>query len=103
MFDSSKELLDKIRLGEDSRIEFKEMAFAGNKVRGPKADDLADELAAFANAKGGVLLLGVADKTREILGIPADRLDLAESFVADVVRDKIKPALYPSIERLECG
>ncbi len=101
MFDSVKEILEKIRLGEDSRIEFKEMTFAGSKVRGPRADDLAAELVAFANAKGGVLILGVEDRTREILGIPEDRLDLAESFVADIVRDKVKPALYPSIERLE--
>jgi predicted HTH transcriptional regulator len=101
MFDSAKEILEKIRLGEDSRIELKQMIFAGDKVRGPKADDLAAELAAFANAKGGILILGVGDKSREILGIPGERLDLAESFVAAVVRDKVKPALYPSIERLE--
>ncbi len=84
-----------------SRIEFKEVVFAGTKVRGPKANDLADELAAFANAKGGTLVLGVADKTREIIGIPEDRLDLVETLVTDLVRDKIRPALYPSIERLE--
>ncbi len=101
MFDSNEEILMKIRLGEDSRIEFKEMIFAGTKVRGPKADHLADELSAFANAKGGALILGVADKTREIIGIPQDRLDLAETLVTDLVRDKVKPALYPSIERLE--
>lgn len=101
MSDATQDLMERIRLGEDSRLELKEITFAGTKVRGPKAHDLADELAAFANAQGGTLILGVSDRDREILGIPEDHLDLAENFVIDLVRDKIKPALYPSIERLE--
>lgn len=101
MFDSVEEILEKIRLGEDSRIEFKEMVFAGKKVRGPRPDDLADELAAFANAKGGALVLGVADKSHDVVGIPEDQLDLAENFVVDVISNRVKPALYSSIERLE--
>ena len=47
MFDSTKELLDKIRLGESTFLEFKEVRFAGNRVSGPHRDSVADELAAF--------------------------------------------------------
>ena len=101
MFDSAEQLLDKIRLGEDSFLECKEMVFAGDKVKGPGRDELADELAAFANARGGVLILGVHDKTREVAGIPPERLDRAEQFASDIVRDSIKPPLYPVIERME--
>ena len=54
MFDSTKELLDKIRLCESTFLEFKEVRFAGNRVSGPHRDSLADELAAFANSRGGV-------------------------------------------------
>lgn len=50
---SRSELLEKIRLGEDTFLELKEVKFAGGKVRGPAQDALADELAAFANASGG--------------------------------------------------
>ena len=39
------------------------MVFAGEKVKGPRRDEVADELAAFANARGGVLVLGVDDAT----------------------------------------
>ena len=53
MFDSQKELLDKMRLGEATFLELKEVRFAGGKVRGPGRDELADELAAFANGRGG--------------------------------------------------
>ena len=36
VFDTPEQLLDKIRLGEDSLLECKEMAFAGGKVKGPR-------------------------------------------------------------------
>ena len=53
------------------------------KIRGPERDDLADELAAFANRKEGVLPLGVDDKTRQVKGIPVDKLTV-ESLVREV-------------------
>ena len=101
MLDAPEQLLQKLRLGEDSFLECKEMIFAGSKVKGPARNDLADELAAFANAHGGILVLGVEDKSREIVGIPVDRLDVAVRYVSDVARDSIRPPLDPVIERLE--
>jgi len=101
VFDSPDQLLDKIRLGEDSVLECKAMVFAGTKVKGPRPDDVADELAAFANARGGVLVFGVADGSRGVVGIPRDRLEQAERFVRELVSDLIKPPLLPIIEKLE--
>lgn len=101
MFDNAEQLGEKIRLGEDSFLECKEMVFAGEKAKGPGRDELADEVAAFANARGGVLVLGVHDKTREVAGIPAVHLDRAEQYAAMIVRDSVKPPLYPVIERME--
>ena len=49
MFDSKRELLDKIRLGEDSYLELKEVRLAGLRVREPRRGSLADEIAAFAS------------------------------------------------------
>jgi predicted HTH transcriptional regulator len=100
MLDSPQELLDKIRLGEDSSLELKELRLAGNRVHAPSQESLADELAAFANGRGGVLVLGVEDNTREIVGIPLDRLDAVEDFVRRVCNDSIRPSLVPYIERL---
>jgi len=100
MFDTVPQLLEQIRLGEDSSLELKTIVFAGDKVTGPDRQDLADELAAFANAHGGVLVLGVDDKTREVVGIAIDRLDVAERFVHELVRDLVKPPLFPRIERM---
>ena len=63
MIDTREELLAQIRLGEDSRLELKAATFRGNKVSGPHPDGLADEIAAFANSAGGVLVLGIDEET----------------------------------------
>ncbi len=100
MFEMQSELLEKIRLGEDSYLELKEVRIAGGKIRGPNQNDLADELAAFANTRGGVLLLGVHDKTREVLGIPLEHLDAVEALVRQACEDSMKPSSAPVIERV---
>jgi predicted HTH transcriptional regulator len=99
--ESNESLAARIRLGEDSLLEVKAMAFAGDRVKGPSRDELADELAAFANAHGGIVVLGIDDKTRAIQGIPLQRLDLAVRFVTELCQDAVKPALMPRIERVE--
>ena len=93
MFDNPKELLDKIRLGESTFLEFKEVRFAGGKIRGPNRNSLADGLAAFANSRGGVFVLGVEDQTHEVVGIPTDRLDAVVDFVREVCIDSIDPPI----------
>lgn len=100
MFATRTELLEKVRLGEDSFLELKEVRFAGGKVRGPTQNDLADEIAAFANTRGGVLLLGVDDNTREVLGIPVERLDAVEALVRQACEDSVTPPAAPLIERM---
>ncbi|MDR0779469.1 MAG: putative DNA binding domain-containing protein [Pseudomonadales bacterium] len=100
MLATRSELLEKIRLGEDSFLELKEVRFAGSKVRGPTQDDLADELAAFANSAGGVLVLGVENKSRAVIGIELDRLDAVEAVLREACEQSIKPSLAPIIERL---
>lgn len=100
MFDSTKELLDKIRLGEDSFLEYKEVRFSGKRVSEPSRSSLADELGSFANSKGGVFVLGVEDETREVLGISLDRIDDVERFVHEVCHDSIDPPIAPVIERM---
>ena len=99
MYDNISELLEQISLGEDTFLEFKEVRFTGDKVSAPERKDLADELAAFANGRGGVCLLGVSDQ-REVMGIAVDQLDLVESRVLEVCRDSVQPPLQPIIRRL---
>jgi ATP-dependent DNA helicase RecG len=101
VFDSPEELLAKIRLGEDTWFEMKAATFRGTSVSGPRRDDLADELAAMANTADGVCLLGVDDKSRDIVGIPLDRLEAVETFVRELCNDSVDPPLTVRITLLE--
>ena len=95
------ELIRRIRLGEDSALELKQVTVAGRRVTAPGRDGFADELAAFANAKGGVAVLGVDDRTRNVVGIPIDDLDAVEGWVREICNDSVTPPLDADIYRRE--
>ena len=101
MFDTTEELIDKIRLGEDSFLELKAVYISGKKITGPDRKDLSDEIGAFGNTSGGVILLGVDDKTKDILGIQLQDIDIVESYVREICYDSIKPPINPLIEKRE--
>ena len=96
-----RNLARRIRLGEDSTLELKRVLLVGSKVRGPGRDDFADELAAMANRKGGKVILGVDDRSREVLGIPLERIDAVEGWVREICNDSIKPPLDADINKIE--
>ena len=101
MSETPEQLADRIRLGEDSSLELKEVTVSRGRITGPRRDQLADELAAFANASGGTLVLGVEDRTRRVTGISLPQLDSAQRFVADITQDSISPPLVADISKLE--
>lgn len=96
-----EELARRVRLGEDSSLELKRVLLAGGRVKNPARNDVADELAGMANRKGGTLVLGVDDRTREVLGIPLERLDVVEGWAREICNDSIKPPLDADINKIE--
>lgn len=95
-------LMQRIRLGEDSTLELKQVfVHEGGKAIEPHADGLSDELAAMGNAGGGTLVLGVNDKTREVTGIPLEQLDRVEAWLTSICTDRIKPPLDVVTHHLE--
>lgn len=80
------ELLELIRNGENSGVEFK------RDTIDPRA--LAKELVAFANFAGGRVLLGVEDDG-SIFGTTRANI---EEWVMQACRDKIRPELIPYFE-----
>lgn len=100
MYNSIPELLEKMRLGEDSHFELKQVVLAGQRVTSPAGDSIAQELASFANTKGGVCVLGVEDETREAQGLTPQQLDVVETFVRSLCSDRIQPPLAPILQRL---
>ena len=95
------DLADRIRLGEDSALELKSLVVKGGRVSSPDHRDFADGLAAMANARGGTVVLGVDDGTREIQGIPLGDLDAVEGWVREICNDSVKPPLDADILKIE--
>ncbi len=83
------ELLRLLKEGEGSRLEFK---------RGlPRASKVARTLAAFANTRGGYLLVGVDDHGR-VEGAPRPRETALELLA--IAREAIEQPLTPRIQTL---
>ena len=97
---SDEEIRRQMRLGEDSHWEFKEIEFAGNVPRSPRRGDLADELAAFANADGGVVLCGVTD-SGDVQGMSREQMDALERLLVEICTDMITPPIRPVVLRRE--
>ena len=97
---SDEDIRRQMRLGEDSRWEFKEIEFAGDVPKSPRRDDIADELAAFANTDGGVMLCGVTD-SGAVQGISREQMDALEQLIVNVCSDMINPPIRPAILRKE--
>ena len=84
------EILSQLQLGEDSRWEFNQIKFTGQKPTHPRRDDLADEIGAFANAKGGILLLGVTDAGK-IQGMSREQLVMLDNLLVEVSTNVLEP------------
>lgn len=98
LWDSDR-LLMRLELGEDSRVEFKEAVFSGNRVRAPHRDSIADELAAFGNTIGGTLIFSVSD-AGEVRLMSRQHIDALEAFVSEICSDSIRPPLAFVTQRL---
>ena len=97
---SDEEIRRQMHLGEDSHWEFKEIEFAGAVPKSPRRGDLADELAAFANTDGGVVLCGVTD-SGDVQGMSREQMDALEQLVVEVCTDMINPPVRPVVLRRE--
>jgi ATP-dependent DNA helicase RecG len=100
MFETIDELLRQIRLGEDSSLELKKLEYKSFQVSGPHRNSMADELAAMANTANGVFVLGVDDKSRSIVGIPEEKLDIVETWMRGICNDLITPPLFCRIRKI---
>jgi len=87
---SVEDIESRLRSGEDSGWEFKRVEFAGSVPKRPTRGDWAAEIAAFANAAGGVVLAGVTDEG-EVIGMSRAQIEALDSFLVEISTDTIKP------------
>lgn len=83
-------VIDLLRRPEGKTLEFK------RDLSSPKG--VLRTIVAFANTAGGIVLIGVEDKTHNVSGVEDPRA--MEERIANLVSDRIVPRLVPDIEVL---
>ncbi len=82
---SNIELIDIIKAGENSKVEFKQDTI--------HQDSLLQEIVAFANTEGGIIIFGIQDHTYQIIGLSIKQLDDIDKQIANITNDLIRPFL----------
>lgn len=88
------ELIERISRGEDSQTQFKREPI-GTK-------DLAEEMVAFSNSMGGLIIFGVDDDGR-ITGLSEKDVHTINGQLSDAANDKVRPSIYPRTETHRIG
>lgn len=81
--------IEEILEGESKNVEFKEN-LPNKSIKYMKS------VVAFANGSGGKIIFGVADKTREVIGMKADVFRTMDA-IANAISDSCEPAIIPDI------
>ncbi|PIS28586.1 MAG: ATP-dependent DNA helicase [Candidatus Marinimicrobia bacterium CG08_land_8_20_14_0_20_45_22] len=79
------ELLDIISKGENSTVQFKE--------RLPHLDDLAKEMVAFSNTDGGIIIVGINDKTGHLNGLSFEEIGTTNRDLVITATQKVFPPI----------
>ena len=82
--------MEEILAGESKNVEFKE-SLPERSIKYMKS------VVAFANGTGGKIIFGVADKTREVVGLDEEDVFKEMDAIANAVSDSCEPAIIPDI------
>jgi predicted HTH transcriptional regulator len=74
-----------IKGGETNTVEL--------KLAAPRAVDLAERLCGMANARGGIVIIGVEDSTHKVVGVLDERIGETMDVILRAARQVIKPEL----------
>ena len=72
--------------GETSTVQFKRNV--------TNEQSIAQEMVAFSNAKGGTILIGVDDKTWEIIGLGDDDIRKLTDLLVNAANEHVKPPVF---------
>lgn len=82
--------LSEIKQGESSEIEFKR-ELSKNK------DSLLKTVSAFSNGGGGTIIIGIDDKTHEVVGVDEIEAFKMMDAIANSISDGVEPLVSPDI------
>lgn len=79
-------LLDIISAGETSKVQFKQTI--------DNDDSFSAEMIAMSNSKGGIIVIGVKDKTGEVIGLDYPQLQSFNNRISNLAHNNIKPQIF---------
>lgn len=91
------ELLDIINAGETSKVQFK------RELKSKQADDIVAEMVAMSNYEGGIILLGVENKSGNIFGLNFEEIESANNYLFNWASNNIKPAIIIYTETINAN
>lgn len=83
----TSEIYELAAAGEDSRHQF--------KVRVARADSLAQDLVAFTNSGGGVILVGISDEG-SVVGLSSEEVRELNQLLSSASSQHVEPPINPS-------
>ena len=89
---TADELLELIQKGESSLVQFKE--------RLKDSHSISQEMVAFANLKGGIIIIGVNDKTGELNGLSFSEIQKHNKMLSNAANNNISPGLFIQTEQV---
>jgi len=76
--------------GETTTVQF--------KVRSKEAYKMGVEMVAFSNTQGGILIIGVDDKTGIISGLSFEEIQQTNTLLVNAASENVKPAIIIATE-----
>ena len=86
----AKKLKAIIMMGESTTVQFKERVDDAYKI--------GCEFVAFSNSQGGLLVVGVNDKTGEISGLTYEEIQKTSNLLSNAASDNVCPSITIMIE-----
>lgn len=87
---TTEEFVELCQCGETTTVQYKECFTTQTKI--------AQEMVAFANTHGGVIMFGVQDKTGKMLGLTFKQLQDTGLELGNTANEQVKPAIYIETE-----
>ncbi len=87
---TDKELVQLCKLGESTTMQYK-LEFTTQK-------QIAEELVAFANTRGGIIIFGVEDNTGRMVGLTYEQVQYTSRELGNTANEHVRPIIYIETE-----
>lgn len=87
---TEQELIELCSLGESTTVQYK-LEFTTQK-------QIAEELVAFANTRGGIIVFGAEDKTGTMVGLTYEQVQYTSRELGNTANEQVRPIIYIETE-----